>query len=171
MNSGIGPVDELKKHNVHLVHDLSDVGGHLMDHPMPLLRFRTLPGESLNFLNEKYNNTFYDKLKRSRAIAQYLLSKSGALTTNIAEAACFFRSDNPKLFPGLPPLDEDSTSGPDAPDLELIVMPIAFKNHGLEPVTGGDLMSIGTIALRPTSTGRITLRSNNPFDPPVIDPK
>ncbi|CEL53828.1 hypothetical protein RSOLAG1IB_06609 [Rhizoctonia solani AG-1 IB] len=170
MNSGIGPVDELKKHNVHLVHDLSDVGGHLMDHPMPLLRFRTLPGESLNFLNEKYNNTFYDKLKRSRAIAQYLLSKSGALTTNIAEAACFFRSDNPKLFPGLPPLDEDSTSGPDAPDLELIVMPIAFKNHGLEPVTGGDLMSIGTIALRPTSTGRITLRSNNPFDPPVIDP-
>jgi choline dehydrogenase-like flavoprotein len=83
MNSGIGPVDELKKHNVHLVHDLSDVGGHLMDHPMPLLRFRTLPGESLNFLNEKYNNTFYDKLKRSRAIAQYLLSKSGALTTNV----------------------------------------------------------------------------------------
>ncbi|CAE6401855.1 unnamed protein product [Rhizoctonia solani] len=170
MNSGVGPANELKKHGIHIIHDLPGVGEHLMDHPMPLLRFRTLPGESLTFLNEKKNNTFYDKLKRSKAIVQYLLTKSGPLTTNIAESACFFRSDDPKLFPGLPPLDEDSSSGANTPDLELVFMPIAFKNHGLEPVPEGDLMSIGTIALRPTSVGSITLRSNNPFDPPVIDP-
>ncbi|CAE6447695.1 unnamed protein product [Rhizoctonia solani] len=170
MNSGIGPADELNKHDIHIIQDLSGVGDHLMDHPMPLLRFRTRPGESLTFFNDKINNTFSAKLKRSKAIAQYLLMKSGPLTTNIAESACFFRSDNPKLFPGLSPLDEDSSSGLNAPDLELIVMPIAFKNHGLEPVPNGDLMSIGTVALRPTSIGKITLRSNNPFDPPVIDP-
>ncbi|QRW06021.1 GMC oxidoreductase [Ceratobasidium sp. AG-Ba] len=31
-------------------------------------------------------------------------------------------------------------------------------------------MSIIAIVLRPTSTGKITLRSNDPFDAPVIDP-
>ncbi|KAF8683343.1 Alcohol oxidase [Rhizoctonia solani] len=171
MNSGIGPDSELKKHNIHVVHDLPGVGDHLMDHPMPLIRFRTRPGESLNFLNQKTNNGFYAMLRRSKAITQYLLTKSGPLTTNVAESACFFRSDDPKLFPGLQPLDEDSSSGPMTPDLELVFMPIAFKNHGLEVVPEGDLMSIGTIALRPTSFGSITLRSNDPFDPPVIDPK
>ncbi|CAE6502778.1 unnamed protein product [Rhizoctonia solani] len=170
MNSGVGPAHELNKHSIHIIQDLPGVGDHLMDHPMPLLRFRARPGESLTFLNNKINNNFTAKLRRSKAIAQYLLMKSGPLTTNVAEAACFFRSDDPKLFPGLPPLDEDSSSGPNAPDLELIPMPIAFKNHGSEPVPHGDLVSIGTVALRPTSLGKVTLRSNNPFDPPVIDP-
>ncbi|CAE6494637.1 unnamed protein product [Rhizoctonia solani] len=170
MNSGVGPAHELNKHSIHIIQDLPGVGDHLMDHPMPLLRFRARPGESLTFLNNKINNSFTAKLRRSKAIAQYLLMKSGPLTTNVAEAACFFRSDDPKLFPGLPPLDEDSSSGPNAPDLELIPMPIAFKNHGSEPVPHGDLVSIGTVALRPTSLGKVTLRSNNPFDPPVIDP-
>ncbi|CAE6517369.1 unnamed protein product [Rhizoctonia solani] len=170
MNSGIGPANELNKHNIPVVQDLSGVGDHLMDHPIAFVRFRTRPGESLNFLNQRINNTFSAKLKRAKAIAQYLLTKSGPLTTNLAEAACFFRSDDPKLFPELAPLDQDSSSGHNAPDLELIAMPIAFKNHGSEPVPDGDLMSIGTIALRPTSTGKIILRSNNPFDPPIIDP-
>ncbi|KAJ1301557.1 hypothetical protein OPQ81_008805 [Rhizoctonia solani] len=171
MNSGIGPIDELNKHNIHVVQDLPGVGDHLMDHPMSMLRLRTRPGEgSLSFLNKKVNNSPFARLKRSKAIAQYLLMKSGPLTTNIAEAACFFRSDDPKLFPGLSPLDEDSSSGRNAPDLEIIVMPVAFKNHGAEPVPEGDLMSIGTIALRPTSVGKITLRSSDPFEPPIIDP-
>ncbi|KEP49227.1 GMC oxidoreductase [Rhizoctonia solani 123E] len=170
MNSGVGPADDLTKHNIQVIQNLPGVGDHLMDHPIVVSRFRTRPGYSLNFLNSKINNTFSAKLKRSKAIVQYLLTKSGPLTTNLAEAACFFRSDDPKLFPGLPALDKDSTSGHNAPDLELIVMPIAFKNHGLEPVPNGDLMTIGTVALRPTCTGKITLRSNDPFDPPVIDP-
>ncbi|CAE6509311.1 unnamed protein product [Rhizoctonia solani] len=162
MNSGIGPADELNKHSIQVIQDLPGVGDHLMDHLITFFRFRTRPGESLSFLNKKINNTFGAKLKRVKAIMQYLLTKSGPLTTNLAEVACFFRSDDPKLFPGLPPLDEDSSSGHNSPDIELIAMPVAFKNHGLEPVPSGDLM--------PTSTGSITLRSNSPFDPPVIDP-
>ncbi|KAG9119688.1 hypothetical protein FRC07_005162 [Ceratobasidium sp. 392] len=49
-------------------------------------------------------------------------------------------------------------------------MPSGYKNHGKEFVANGDFMSIGVIPLRPTSLGKITLRSNDPFDPPVIDP-
>lgn len=170
MNSGVGPADELNKHNIHVVHDLAGVGDHLMDHLLVPIRFRTIPGESLNFLNQNRSKGFYNMMRRTKAIGQYLLTKTGPLTTNVAEAACFFRSDDPKLFPGLSPLSEDSSSGPNAPDLELIAMPIAFKNHGLGEIPAGDLMSAGVIGLRPTSIGRITLRSNNPFDAPLIDP-
>ncbi|QRW12253.1 GMC oxidoreductase [Ceratobasidium sp. AG-Ba] len=170
MNSGIGPAEELSKHQIPVIQDLPGVGDHLMDHQGVNLRFRTVPGESLNYLNAKKATSFYDKLKRSKAIGQYLLSKSGPLTSNFAEAACFLRSDDPKVFPGLPPLSEDTCSGPGAPDLELIAMPIGFKNHGKEDVADGDLMTILTTVLRPTSKGKIRLRSNDPFDAPIIDP-
>ncbi|KAG8708464.1 hypothetical protein FRC09_001248 [Ceratobasidium sp. 395] len=170
MNSGVGPAEELNKHNIPVVQDLPDVGDHLMDHPVVPVRFRTIAGESLNYLDHVRANSLYNSLRRSKAIAQHLLTKTGPLTTNISEAACFLRSDDSKLFPGLSPLSEDSSSGPEAPDLELIAMPIAFKNHGKEFVADGDMMSITTVPLRPTSLGKITLRSNNPFDAPVIDP-
>ncbi|KAG8737965.1 hypothetical protein FRC10_007452 [Ceratobasidium sp. 414] len=169
MNSGVGPAEELNKHNIPIVHDLTGVGDHLMDHPVVAVRFRTIPGESFNYLNG-LRSSLYDSLRRTKAIAQYMLTKTGPLTSNFSEAACFLRSDDPKLFPGLPALSEDSSSGPSAPDLELIGMPIGFKNHGKDLVAAGDLMCIAAIPLRPTSLGKITLRSNNPFDAPVIDP-
>jgi choline dehydrogenase len=70
------------------------------------------------------------------------------MDTQVGEAACFFRSDDPKICPGLPPLSEDSTSGPNAPDIELIVVPIAFKNHGYEEISSGDLMTVIAVNLR-----------------------
>ncbi|QRV83543.1 GMC oxidoreductase [Ceratobasidium sp. AG-Ba] len=170
MNSGVGPADELKSHTIPLVQDLPGVGDHLMDHQSVNVRFRTIPGESMNYLNDNTATSFDSKLKRLKAISQYLLFKSGPLTSNLAEAACFFRSDDPTLFPDLPPLHEDTSSGPGAPDIELIGMPMGFKNHGNEFVADGDLMTIVTTVLRPTSKGKITLRSNDPFDAPIIDP-
>ncbi|QRV83544.1 GMC oxidoreductase [Ceratobasidium sp. AG-Ba] len=169
MNSGVGPSEELKKHHIPIVQDLPGVGDHLMDHQSVNVRFRTIPGESLNYFMTTATS-LYDKARRAKAITQYLLFKSGPLTSNFSESACFVRSDDPKLFPGLPPLSEDTSSGPGAPDIELISLPLGFKNHGKEHIADGDLMSITTVVLRPTSTGKITLRSNDPFDPPVIDP-
>ncbi|KAG9098136.1 hypothetical protein FS749_004590 [Ceratobasidium sp. UAMH 11750] len=170
MHSGVGPAEELNKHNIPVVHDLAGVGDHLMDHPVVPVRFRTIPGESLNYLGLDKTSSLYNSLRRTKAIAQYMLLKTGPLTSNLSEAACFLRTDDPKLFPGLPPLSENSSSGPGAPDLELIGLPIGFKNHGKDFVADGDLMCITSIPLRPTSLGKITLRSNNPFDAPVIDP-
>ncbi|QRW12254.1 GMC oxidoreductase [Ceratobasidium sp. AG-Ba] len=110
MNSGVGPADELKSHTIPLVQDLPGVGDHLMDHQSVNVRFRTIPGESMNYLNDNTATSFDSKLKRLKAISQYLLFKSGPLTSNLAEAACFFRSDDPTLFPDLPPLHEDTSS-------------------------------------------------------------
>jgi choline dehydrogenase len=85
MHSGVGPADELNKHNIPIVHDLAGVGDHLMDHPMVNIRFRTSPGESLNYLSP-LRPSFYKSLKRAKAIGQYMLTKTGPLTSNVS---CF----------------------------------------------------------------------------------
>ncbi|QRW06017.1 GMC oxidoreductase [Ceratobasidium sp. AG-Ba] len=153
MNSGVGPAEELKKHHIPIVQDLPGVGDHLMDHQSVNVRFRTIPGESLNYFMATATS-LYDKARRAKAITQYLLFKSGPLTSNFSESACFVRSDDPKLFPGLPPLSEDTSSGPGAPDIELISLPLGFKNHGKEHIADGDLMSITTVVLRLTDKYR-----------------
>lgn len=85
LNSGVGPAEELNKHSIPVVHDLAGVGDHLMDHLMVPVRFRTTPGHSLNYLNTKTSTpTFYNGLKRTAAIIQYLTLKSGPLTTNVS---------------------------------------------------------------------------------------
>jgi choline dehydrogenase len=44
MLSGIGPADELKRHNIPVVTDLQGVGKNLRDHPQAQLTWRTKPG-------------------------------------------------------------------------------------------------------------------------------
>ena len=88
----------------------------------------------------------------------------------IAEGIAFLRADDPKLFPNEEPLAEDSTSGPECPDIELYVSPLGYDTSTtdafMEPAFG-----IHTVALRPTSLGTVRLESNDPFDAPVIDPR
>ena len=87
MNSGVGPAEELNRHGIPVIHDLSGVGDHLMDHLMVPLRFRTTPGHSLNYLNPKKESaTLYNSLRRTAATIQYLVSKSGPLSSNVSLA-------------------------------------------------------------------------------------
>lgn len=80
--------------------------------------------------------------------------------------------DDPKLFPKSegPPLTEDSTSGPECPDLEFFVTPMGYNPSSSDPALRS-AFGVHAVALRPTSLGSVRLRSNNPFDSPVIDPK
>ena len=89
----------------------------------------------------------------------------------LAEGIAFVRTDDPKLFPNPEvPLAEDSTSGPECPDIELFSTPLGYMTTTgtifAEPTFG-----VHAVALRPTSLGNVRLRSNNPFDSPVIDPR
>ena len=90
----------------------------------------------------------------------------------LAEGIAFVRTDDPKLFPKSeePPLAEDSTSGPESPDLELFVTPLGYNVHNPGPITE-PTFGVHAVALRPTSLGTVRLTSNDPFDGPVIDPK
>ena len=57
---------------------------------------------------------------------------------------------DPSLFPSTeyPGEVEDSTSGKDAPDLELISYPVTLHDHGFSSIPMGDLVSIGVVLLR-----------------------
>ena len=66
----------------------------------------------------------------------------------------------------------DRSSGPDAPDLELLWAPHAVFADGAEvSIPGADGVTFEAIALKPESRGQITLKSTNAFDAPNIDPQ
>jgi choline dehydrogenase len=87
------------------------------------------------------------------SVLRYLLFRRGLLTSNVAEAAALVRS-RPEL---------------EAPDLELLFAPVLFLDEGLTPPPEHGL-TIAAIGLQPESRGRVTLRSADPLEPPLIDP-
>ncbi|KAJ7366513.1 glucose dehydrogenase short protein [Mycena albidolilacea] len=56
----------------------------------------------------------------------------------------------------------DPAAGPNTPHIEMSVGTGGFA-------ATGNFISFGMVVLNPTSRGSITLQSNNPFDPPLID--
>jgi choline dehydrogenase len=141
MLSGIGPADQLRAHQIPVVHELPGVGQHLLDH---------LAVVSIVECNEPVTLAAAESL---RNVGRFLVSGRGMLTSNVAEACAFVRS----------------REGIAAPDLELVFAPVTFLEHGLEPVTGHGL-TIGAVALQPRSVGTLTLESADPCRPPRIDP-
>ena len=149
MLSGVGPKDELLKHDIHLVHELSGVGKNLQDHPdtvvvthhkrSDLLAFR--PKAAWWFIKEalKYFPLSFNKESPEK-------KRSGILTSAVAESGGFIKS-KPSLT---------------RPDLQLHFIPAAFDNHGRDlKMLCNYGVSIHTCLLRPKSRGSITLHANN----------
>ncbi|KAF9895298.1 hypothetical protein FE257_000202 [Aspergillus nanangensis] len=164
--SGIGPKDELDKHGIPVVLESNAVGRNLKDHLCTsAISCKVKPGISLDYLA----NT----VSALPALARWLLLGSGPLTHNAGEAAAFLRAADHYPFAGSersPP--KDNTSGGVGPDLEIIGAPLAFIHHGEElPLDGANIFTLVPIALRPLSSGTVTLRSRDAFDHAIIDPK
>jgi choline dehydrogenase len=145
MLSGIGPAGHLRDVGVEVVHDLPGVGENLQDHCGTHL----IDSVDALTLNNDANGW--------RAPLQLLKMAlgRGALSTGIGHAQAFVRSRD-----GLP-----------APNLQL-----AFSAFSFEVTPQGNVLlrpesSVATFVglMRPTSRGRITLRSSDPKDPPKID--
>lgn len=141
MLSGIGHADRLREVGIEPRYELVGVGENLQDHlstgvmvycPRPITM---LAAESLG------------------QVLRYLFSRTGLLSSNVAEAVAFIHTE-----PDLP-----------GPDVELIFAPSAYLDHGQTPPPDHGI-TVGAILLQPRSRGRITLASANPADPPVIDP-
>ncbi|TFK46071.1 alcohol oxidase [Heliocybe sulcata] len=173
MLSGIGPAEQLKQHSIPVVIDLPGVGSNLLDHPVVDVNFHAKKNVSINYLANP--RTISEVIKTARAVFQYSWTRQGPLSTNLGESVAFVRSSDETLFPcaKYPQLPEDTTSGPDAPDIELFASPVAYKDHGYGamPQPVGELVALHAVLLRPTSKGTISLKSSNPFDKPVIDPR
>jgi choline dehydrogenase len=141
MLSGIGPADQLREHNLPVYVDSPGVGANLSDHPIVTALWTTPGMKSLA------------ELAGPKNLFRWQLTHSGPMTTNIAQAGGFVRSET-----GLP-----------APDLQWHVLPLPFRNGGLaDPTDRG--MSVLVTLVDVHSRGRITLRSSDPRHKPLIDP-
>jgi choline dehydrogenase len=141
MLSGIGNAEHLRALDLPVVADLPGVGQNLQDHLLTGVQYECTRPISMASAETLGN------------IAKYLLFKKGPLSSNIAEAGGFLktRSDLP------------------APDLELIFAPVFYMNHGFDNPPGHGF-AIGLVLQHPKSSGQITLRSNDPFSAPSIEP-
>jgi choline dehydrogenase len=139
--SGIGPRALLERVGVGVVRDAPGVGANLLDHLANGLLVRTKGAQTLASAESLRN-----------VIAWALLGR-GPLTSSVAEAAAFVRTR-----PALP-----------TPDLELIFLPVLFEDEGLKQPTE-DGLTLGVVLLQPRSVGTVMLRSEDPREPPAIDP-
>lgn len=140
MLSGIGDPDQLAQQQIPLVAASPEVGANLRDHLASLLAMGCGPGTLFS-------------AETPRQLAKYLLTRTGMLTSNVAETYGFVRSD-PALA---------------APDLEIIAAPAAYVKEGLAGVPA-DGLSIGPVLLQPRSRGTVSLADGNPFSKPIIEP-
>ncbi|MFF4583954.1 GMC family oxidoreductase [Streptomyces sp. NPDC001388] len=141
MLSGVGDADELRRHGIAVHAHSPRVGRRLADHLYVPLAFeangRVTPGVT----------------DQQGEINEFLRGRRGRLTSNLAEAVAFLRSD-----PGLA-----------APDLEFVWMLVPFLDQGKAPRTHG--VTLGVVLLRPRSHGSVRLASADPAAHPVIDPR
>ncbi len=141
MLSGIGPADHLRTHDIAVLADSPGVGGNLSDHPVVTAMWSAPKARSL-----------WEKAG-PKNLARWQMTHTGPLTTNIAEAGGFSRTD-----PALP-----------APDIQWHVLPVPYIDGGLADPSSRALSVLITL-LSVGSRGKIRLRSSDPRHKPSIDP-
>jgi choline dehydrogenase len=137
--SGIGPADELAAAGVQVRHELAGVGRNLQDHP-----FVTVLWEVSD------ENTLYGADK-PRPLAEWLLRRSGKLSSTVAEVVAFTRTRG-----GLP-----------AADVQLHMGAAYYEDHGAETYDG-HCMVIAPTLVSPKARGQVWLRSADPTAKPRI---
>jgi choline dehydrogenase len=154
--SGIGPADELKKHSIPVVQQNEAVGRNLKDHLAATgILCKAKAGTTIDYLGST--------LRALPALARWMTTGGGPLTSNAGEAAAFIRSFE-HHFPGRS-APKDNTSGGVGPDVEIVGAPLGYIHHGEEAIADGEgAFTFGALGLRPRSSGTITLQSRNVFD-------
>lgn len=146
MLSGIGPRDELEKHGIAVVQELSGVGKNLQDHLDMTVMVNDRSGQgvglALSFIPRAIGGLF-----------RYLFARRGFMSSNVAEAGGFA-----KLFP-------DSKR----PEVQFHFLPTFLKDHGRKFMAGFGC-TLHVCQLRPKSRGEIGLQSADPLQPPRIAP-
>ena len=148
LRSGIGPREEIVKHGIEHKVDLPGVGKNLQDHIDYLSVHKH---KSINLIGFSLGTIF---LKFPYEILKYILTRTGLFTSTVAEAGGFIRSRNDISIP----------------DIQLHFAPGMVVDHGRQQLWGTGI-SCHTCLLRPKSRGEVTLKSADPFEDPIIDPK
>jgi len=143
--SGIGPADELKRAGATVVHDLPGVGGNFQDHL------------DLYAISECTGDHTYDRIAQPHRTAwaglQYLLFKTGPVTSTLFETGGFWYADKAARSPDIQ-FHLGLGSGIEAGVAQM-------KNPGV---------TLNSAFLRPRSRGTVRLASADPLASPLIDP-
>lgn len=144
--SGIGGEAELQQAGIPCQHRLDGVGGNLQDHLQIRVQFRVANTTTLNCLNSSL-------LGKAKMGLEYLLKRAGPLSMAPSQLGAFFKS----------------SADIDRPDLEYHVQPMSAEKLGtqLHPFPG---ITASICNLRPSSRGRVDIRSASPGEAPRIDP-
>jgi choline dehydrogenase len=137
--SGIGAPEDLGAVGISVAHELPGVGANLQDHPFVSVIFHV--SDTRTLLNA-------DKPK---ALAEWLLRRSGPLTSSVAEVVAFVRTR-----PGLP-----------AADVQFHMGAAYYEDHGQETYDD-HAMVIAPVLVSPKARGRVWLRSSDPTAKPRI---
>ncbi|MBD2859809.1 GMC family oxidoreductase N-terminal domain-containing protein [Spongiibacter sp. KMU-158] len=145
--SGIGPETPLRDAGVLCRKKLDGVGANLQDHLQVRVQFRVENATTLNCMNGSL-------LGKAKMGWQYLTQQSGPLSMAPSQLGAFFKSSDDI----------------DMPDLEYHVQPMSADKLGttLHPFPG---ITASICHLRPSSRGRVDIRSAKPTDAPIIDPR
>ena len=144
MLSGIGPKEDLMKHNISVVEDLPGVGQNLQDHLTVNISYK------INRLK-----TFSELMKplgMIKNLFEYFIQQKGLMTYPASDIGVFFKTN-----------DEVQT-----PNAQIHFAPGAGKynkNGAMKPSSG---ITASVCNLRPKSRGHLTLASSNPADAPKI---
>lgn len=152
MLSGIGPKNELMRHGIAVAKDLPGVGQNLHDHLFYPVSARG---------RVRSNNYYLPRHRQALALVQYLLTKKGPLSIGPLEAVAFWRSDETQPRPDIQFQFTPTNAGGDR----------VVDMYDMATFPREDGFTILPTQVRPRSRGFLALRSANPIDAPIIDPR
>ncbi|HXW41764.1 MAG TPA: GMC oxidoreductase, partial [Xanthobacteraceae bacterium] len=145
--SGVGRPEDIKRHNIPMVHELPGVGQNLQDHLDFILAWKTRDTDNFGFGLAAAAHLI-------KHIRSWRRDGSGMLASPFAEAAGFL-----KTTPDL-----------DLPDVQLHFVIALVERHGRRLHLGYGLC-VHVCALHPHSRGTVFLESPDPTAAPGIDPR
>lgn len=171
MHSGIGPRNELKQHGIPVLVDSPGVGSNLQDHPYTLMSYTTKAKSSIVY-------TRFDQT--AEATLNFVRDRSGLFTLPASEVNGFYRT---------------KYASDERPDIEVHQTSVLFGGAFPTPLLGyifniknevtndyfnrrpsvinsrRDGIVLQPTLVRPFSTGWVRLKSDDPDDPPIINPR
>jgi choline dehydrogenase len=145
MLSGIGPENELTRHGLKTIVALPGVGKNLQDHyECPVVA--TTKG-SFGYYGQDRG---WPMIK---AGLQYLMFKSGPVSTTGVETCAFY--------------DPDGNN--ERPTIQMFCVPTVYLDRDVMGTEPGDGVTINSLLLRPKARGSVTLASADPLENSIVD--
>jgi choline dehydrogenase len=145
MLSGIGDAAQLSAHNIPVIANLPGVGQDLQDH---------IGGGAVSAALKEPLDLNGQAADFDAALAEFEDTGSGLLAAHHLDAGAFLRLD----------------ASDAEPDFEVIFTPGIAEFYRRDGQLDRSRVYIGGWISRPQSRGSVTLASDNPFEPPLIDP-